>query len=130
MVQGRQLDSEVGHDIAQAVARSEMSCGKRHELRPTRHLTQGSADVMLFSQRVEFVSRDQPKKLAEHCAMMSQGLVPRCGTMVSRNSIVPLDERTKPPLLQVLWDSSDSDPDFRTTDIFICAGVAALFAVA
>jgi hypothetical protein len=45
--------------------------------------------MMLLSQPIEFVSRRQPKYLAEDCAMMLQGLAPRCGSMVSRNSIVP-----------------------------------------
>src|SRR5260370_34819404 len=69
--------------------------------------------MVRIGERVEFVSRDQPKKLTEDRAMIGQGLVPRCGSMVSRNSIVPSYERTKPLLLQSLWDSSDSDPDFK-----------------
>src|SRR5258708_11325359 len=95
---------------------AQMPGGERHELRPTRHPPQRGARMVRIGERVEFVSRDQPKKLTEDRAMIGQGLVPRCGSMVSRNSIVPSYERTKPLLLQSLWDSSDSDPDFTYSD--------------
>src|SRR5260221_698622 len=113
MIKARGLCFEIGDDVAQAVSAAQMPGGERHELRPARHPPQRGARMVRIGERVEFVSRDQPKKLTEDRAMIGQGLVPRCGSMVSRNSIVPSYERTKPLLLQSLWDSSDSDPNSK-----------------
>ena len=88
-----------------------MRCRQRHELRKAHHPPQWRALMVGGCERVEFMSRNQLQELAEHCAMMSQGLVPRLVSMVCRNSIVPPDERTRPLLLHILWDSSDSDPE-------------------
>src|SRR5260221_8911500 len=107
MIKARGLCFEIGDDVAQAVSAAQMPGGERHELRPARHPPQRGARMVRIGERVEFVSRDQPKKLTEDRAMIGQGLVPRCGSMVSRNSIVPSYERTKPLLLQSLWDSSE-----------------------
>jgi hypothetical protein len=66
---------------------------------------------MLLRQRVKFASRDQPKKLANNCARVAQGLVPRCAAMVSRKSHCITTPANQAALLHLLWDSSDSDPN-------------------
>jgi hypothetical protein len=65
--------------------------------------------MVLRRQDVKLMSGYQPKKLAENCAMMNQGLVLRCESMGCGNAIVSQNGRTKPPLLQILWDSSGSN---------------------
>jgi hypothetical protein len=52
--------------------------------------------MVLLRERFEFMSRDKAQELRENCAIMTQGLVLRCESMVCRNSIVSCSVGTKP----------------------------------
>ena len=47
------------HDIAQAVAASQLCQGKRHKLRPTGCCPEGTARMVLFGQGLKFMSRNK-----------------------------------------------------------------------
>jgi hypothetical protein len=88
MIEPRSLRSQIGYDIAQAVPLGQMGRRKRHELGKPRHPPQRRANMVGLRERLKLMSGNKPQELAENRAMVTQGLVLRCESMVCRNSIV------------------------------------------
>jgi hypothetical protein len=83
------LGREIADDIAQAGVACQLRQAQSAELRPTGHLVQFLAFMVLIGQGFKVVSLNKFQQLSEYRIMMCQGLNPPVFTVFVSTSIVP-----------------------------------------